>query len=315
MITASALPDAVKQASIATFQVLAEAEAAVHGTTIDKVHFHEVGAIDSIVDIVGAQYAMHLLGVEHVVCSPLPLGGGTVKCDHGIMPVPAPATAMLVRGIPAYGGPVPFELVTPTGAALVKQRAASFGPQPAMKVESIGYGSGMRDLDDRPNVLRVLLGELIASPRTETITVLEANIDDMSGELFPPLVESLLSAGARDAFLTPVLGKKGRPAQQITVLCDAEESGALARVLFANATTFGVRMREEKRLVLARKFKHVRTPWGEVHVKMGSLDGTAYQAAPEFEDCAKAARAAGVPVRRVYEAALAAAARGEFLDA
>lgn len=316
IINGGALPAQVKEAAIATFQLLANAEAAVHGTTPEKVHFHEVGAVDSIVDIVAAQYALHLLGIEDVQCSPLNTGSGTVEAAHGVMPVPAPATALLLQGKPTYSDGVQAELVTPTGAALVAQRASAFGPAPSMIAEAIGYGSGQRDLPDRANVLRVVIGECAALlPGLETISVIEANIDDMSGELFPPLLEDLIERGARDAFITPLLGKKGRPAHCVTVLCDAAKVQELARALFAGSTTLGVRIREEKRIVLDREWKSVHTLWGEVRIKIGSHEGVHRSAAPEFEDCRTAAEAAKVPVRQVYEAALAAALKGEFTDA
>jgi len=305
------LPDPVKEGAKETFRRLAEAEAAVHGTTIEKVHFHEVGAIDSIVDIVAAHFCLHYLGIERVIASPLHVGSGTVKCAHGVMPVPAPATARLLVGKPTYGGDVQGELVTPTGAALMAHLARSFGGAPGLKVEHIGYGCGTRDIADRPNVLRVLVGEQACAGdgpcADETITVVEANLDDMTGELFPPLVEALLAAGARDAFLTPVLGKKGRPAHLVTALCDAARLDAVTDALFVNSTTLGLRIREERRIVLDREWKEVSTPWGGVKVKIGRRGGALHTAAPEYEACRAVAAAAGVPVRRVYEAALAAA--------
>lgn len=314
IISRGELPEPVKEAAIATFRVLAEAEAKVHDSTPEKIHFHEVGAVDSIVDIVGAQYALHLLNVDEVVVSPLHVGAGTVRCEHGVMPVPAPATAVLLQGKPTYGGNVEGELVTPTGAALIAQCAKRFGPAPAMRVEAIGYGSGTRDLPDLPNVLRVMIGEADAGSATEMISVVEANIDDMTGELFPPLIGALLNAGARDAFVTPVLGKKGRPAHCITVLCDEPRVSDIVRTLFEHSTTFGVRLRTERRFVLERDWRDVATPWGNVRVKTGRRNGDIVTVAPEFEDCRKAAESAGVPVRRVYEAALAAAARKEYRD-
>ncbi len=312
------LPEAVKRAAIATFEIIAEAEAEVHGTDKEKVHFHEVGAIDSIVDIVAAQHAKHLLGIEAVYVSPLHLGSGAVKCAHGVMPVPAPATALILRGKPVYGGEVAGELVTPTGAALAVQWAGAFGPMPEMTVETIGHGSGARDLPDRANVLRVQIGEAAGAalaggglPNLETITVLEANVDDMTGELFPPLLEALLEAGARDAFVTSILGKKGRPAHCITVLCDEAKTRNAADALFKNSTTLGVRMRQERRAVLERSWETVSTPWGAVRVKIGHYDGARNSAAPEYEDCKQVAGVAGVAVRNVYDAALAALARGK----
>ncbi len=314
------LPEAVKAAAKETFRILAEAEAAVHGTTIEKVHFHEVGAIDSIVDIVAAHICLDYLGIEAVISSPLHVGSGTVKCAHGIMPVPAPATARLLLGKPTYGGDVQGELVTPTGAALVVSRVSSFGGAPQMNVEHIGYGSGTRDISDRPNVLRVLIGEQACTDtghcgEGEIITVMEANLDDMTGELFPPLVEALLDAGARDAFLTPILGKKGRPAHLVTALCDEEQADAVAEALFLNSTTLGLRMRTESRRVLERKWVKVDTAWGAVSVKLGMRGEVVNSAAPEYEECRVRAEAAGVPVRHVYEAALAAAYQGESRNA
>lgn len=317
IINRGLLPKSVKEAAIETFELIAVAEAQVHGTTKDKIHFHEVGAIDSIVDIVAAQLAFHLLGIEKVVSSPLHVGSGTVRCAHGVMPVPAPATALLLVGIPTYAGKVEGELVTPTGAALVKQRAKEIGPMPAMTVEAIGYGAGTKDLPDRANVLRVLIGAAASGALgdTEPITIVEATLDDMSGELFPPLVQALLAAGARDAFLTPALGKKGRPAHVITALCDDTKLNAVAAALFANSTTLGLRTRQESRIVLQRSFRKVATPWGEVRVKIGNFNGEANSAAPEFEDCAALAAANAATVRAVYEAALAAALKGEYVEA
>ena len=312
IIRGGALPESVKAAAIQTFELLAEAEAAVHGTTIDKIHFHEVGAVDSIVDIVAAQYAMHLLGVERFYASALHVGAGAVRCDHGWMPVPAPATAKLLEGKPTYGGEVQGELVTPTGAALIVQCVSSFGAAPVMRVERIGYGSGTRDYPDRPNVLRVLIGEIDADQAAESITVMEANIDDMNPELLPALLSALLGAGARDAFITPILGKKGRPAHCVSALCDADNTHAVSEAFFQHSTTLGVRMREERRLVLERSWKSVRTPWGPVRVKLGMRAGAVSNAAPEFEECRARADAAGVPVKQVYETALAAAIKGEF---
>lgn len=301
------LPQPVREASIETFRRIGVAEAEVHGTTVEKVHFHEVGAVDSIVDIVGAHLALHQLGVTHILASPLHVGSGTVQCAHGLMPVPAPATALLLKGIPSYGGEVDGELVTPTGAALIAQLAAQFGPMPAMTVDTTAYGAGTKELADRPNVLRVLIGEMAAvDARDETVVVMEANIDDMHGELFPPLVEALMAAGARDAFVAPVLGKKGRPAQLITVLCDRDRVQPLAAILFRESTTFGVRYREERRVVLERAWHEVHTSYGAVRIKIAKYDGQTVTRAPEFDDCRKLAGAADVPVRTVYDAAVAA---------
>ena len=305
IIDRGSLPEDVRGAAKETFRRIAEAEAKVHGTTIEKVHFHEVGAIDSIVDIVGAHFCLRELRCEGIAASPLHVGAGTVQCAHGVMPVPAPATALLLEGIPCYGGDVQAELVTPTGAALLGQ-LASFGPMPAMTITRMGYGSGMRDLPDRANVLRVIEGESSASRATESVTIIETNVDDMAPELIPVLIDEVLRAGARDVFVVPITGKKGRPAHLITVLSDPIKANDLAAVMFRNSTTLGVRMRQEQRICLDRTWTSVETPWGPVRVKIGRFGAERTVASPEFEDCKTVAEAAGVPVLHVYRAALAA---------
>jgi uncharacterized protein (TIGR00299 family) protein len=310
------LPQNVKAASLETFRRIAQAEADVHGSTPEKVHFHEVGAVDSIVDIVGAHLALDQLKPDRIEASSLHVGSGTVKCAHGVMPVPAPATALLLKNVPSYGGEVEGELVTPTGAALIAQLAQKFGPQPELTVDSVGAGAGTRDLPDRPNVLRVLIGQAASvSTANQTIVVIEANIDDMNPELFPPLVHDLLAAGARDAFLTPILGKKGRPAHLVTALADDAAVSRVTDTLFRGSSTLGLRMRREERICLDREWKNVRTPWGEVRVKLGRRNGSLTNSAPEFEDCARVAESAKVTVRQVYDAAHAAATRGEWTNA
>ena len=316
IIEAGDLPEIVKEASLATFRRIAECEAEVHGSTIEKVHFHEVGAVDSIVDIVGTHLALYQLKPDRIVSSPLHVGSGTVKCAHGIMPVPAPATALLLRGVPSYGGDVDGELVTPTGAALMAQLAESFGPMPVMTVTTIGAGSGTKDIPDRPNVIRAIFGEEVASVGSgESIVVMEANIDDMNPELFPPLVSDLLENGARDVFLTPILGKKGRPAHLITVLVDEALVPVVSDTLLAGSSTLGLRMRTETRIVLDRKSRQVKTQWGSVSVKVGSYKGVVRSSAPEYEECERVARESKVTTREVYEAAFAAAIKGEYIDA
>lgn len=310
------LPGDVKRASLDTFQRIAVAEAEVHGSTPEKIHFHEVGAVDSIVDIVAAHLALHQIAPDRIESSPLHVGSGTVKCAHGIMPVPAPATALLLRGIPSYGGTVDGELVTPTGAALIAQLAQRYDSQPAMATDRIGVGSGTRDLPDRPNVLRVMLGQPTQQRLgRETITVIEANVDDMNPELYPPLVDALFAAGARDAFITAITGKKGRPGHLVTALVDAEKAEAVAEALFANSTTLGLRLCIEERITLDREWKRATTPWGAVKVKIGRRNGRLLNRAPEFDDCRRVAEAANVTVRAVYEAASAAAVKGEWEEA
>ena len=315
IIEAGDLPDGVKEASLETFRRIAECEAEVHGTTIEKVHFHEVGAVDSIIDIVGTHLALHQLRPEKIVSSALHVGSGTVKCAHGIMPVPAPATALLLRGVPSYGGDVDGELVTPTGAALIAQLAHSFGPMPTMTVSDIGVGSGTKDIPDRPNVIRAIFGETVqTSGSGESVVVIEANIDDMNPELFTPLVNDLLENGALDAFLTPILGKKGRPAHLITVLVDEALVSVVADTLLNGSSTLGLRMRREERITLDREWKSVETDWGSVKVKIGSYKGVVSSTAPEYDDCERLARETNVTTREIYEAAFAAAIKGEFVD-
>ncbi|GMW01271.1 MAG: UPF0272 protein Cgl2470/cg2715 [Candidatus Hydrogenedentota bacterium] len=314
IIEKGTLPDAVKAASIETFRRIAVSEAEVHGTTIERVHFHEVGAIDSIIDVVSANFCLHQLGVNRVEASVLQVGGGTVKCAHGLMPVPAPATALLLKDIPHQGGDAALgELLTPTGAALLGQWCKRFGAMPAMNNTRVGYGSGEKDLPDRPNVVRATLGDSAGGRlATESIAVLDAHVDDMNPELIPGIVTTAMDQGALDAFLTPVLGKKGRPATLITVLCDPAKAETIARTMFQSSSTLGIRVREDRRWVLPRVWKIAATRYGEVRVKIGMLDDVPTVASPEFEDCKLRAEAAGVPVQTVYAEAVACAVRGEL---
>lgn len=315
MIQGAALDAKAKAAAVSTFELIGEAEAEVHGVPVEKVHFHEVGAVDSIMDIVLANAALASLEIGRVICSPLVTGSGTVTCDHGVMPVPAPATALLLRGIPWSAGDVPCELVTPTGAALAKQWAEAFRPMPDMRTDAVGYGAGTRDLPDRANVLRVLVGEFLEHlPALESIAVLETTIDDMNPELSALLVPIVLQAGARDVFVAPVMAKKGRIAQHVTVLADPAKAAVMARLIFQNSTTLGVRVREERRWALPRETRCVETPWGKVPVKTGQLQGETVASSPEFEACRALAETNALSVRTVYEAALAAALKGEFVD-
>lgn len=314
IINKAAMDSVAKAQALAAFTHIGEAEAAVHGVPVEKVHFHEVGAVDSIMDIVLANAALQQLGIEQVFCSPLVVGSGTVTCDHGVMPVPAPATALLLRDIPWQAGDVACELVTPTGAALVKQWAKSFSPLASMTTRVVGYGAGTRDLPDRANVLRVFIGETTDGMAClEPVTILETTIDDANPEITALLIPILMQAGARDAYITPVLAKKGRLAQHLTVLTDREKVEALMHLLFTSSATLGVRIREELRRVLPREVRHVETPWGKVDVKVGILDGNINSAAPEFETCRVLADQHGIAVRTVYDHAMAAAAKGDFV--
>lgn len=288
------------------FTRLAEAEAAAHGISVDKVHFHEVGAADAIVDIVGACAGLEALGIEKLVCSPIPTGSGTVECAHGILPVPAPATAELLRGVPLAACDEPGELTTPTGAAILTTLAESFGPLPPMRLASIGYGAGTRENRSRPNILRVLIGDLPvpAGDAPESILVLETQVDDATGQNVAYAVERLLEAGALDVFTVPIGMKKGRPGQLVTVLCRPTDAAALEAILFGETTTLGVRRHECQRTALERTTQTVTTRFGALRVKVGRRGDQVVQAWPEYEDCAAAARTHGVPLRTVQDAAL-----------
>ncbi|CAM9495464.1 unnamed protein product [Ectocarpus fasciculatus] len=333
MIMESGLPPAVKERSVRVFTELGEAEAKTHGSTLDQVHFHEVGAIDSIIDTVGVVYALHLLGVEKVYCSALPMSEGTVWTAHGILPVPAPATLRLMVGLPTCPGPksAKGELVTPTGAALVRVLSSEFGRPPFFTPGAVGIGAGTKDFDKHPNILRVILGEapppppseepqlvehLRASPAdgvrergswtTRQLSVLEANIDDMTGEAAGYLMEVLLEAGCLDAWLCPILMKKGRPAFTVSVLCEQRDQERFVRLLFTESSTLGVRRRSVERCALRRKTVSVSTTFGDVLVKVAWLDGVVVSTKPEYEDCKVLATNAGVPLQAVTDQARAA---------
>jgi uncharacterized protein (TIGR00299 family) protein len=269
------------------------------------VHFHEVGAIDSIVDIVGSVVGLRWLGAERFVSSPLNVGTGTVSMSHGVFAVPPPATARLVAGVPVYGAGE-GELLTPTGALLVTAHATSYGPLPGLAPEAVGYGAGARDTPGRPNVLRVVVGEETDVAAAQTVLVLETEIDDMSPQLFGPLFDRLLQAGALDVYYTSIQMKKGRPGVLLTAIVPPERRFAIEEVLFAETTTLGVRYQEWQRTVLARERVLVDTPYGPVAVKVARRQGAVQNAQPEFDDCLRLATARGVPVKEVWAAALAA---------
>ena len=310
IIEESALAESVKQKATSIFRVLAEAEARVHGTTAESVHFHEVGAVDAIVDIVGACVGLHLLGVERVVVSPLPMGHGWVECQHGRIPLPAPATVEILKGAPVYSANVEGELVTPTGAAIVKTLAHSFGHMPQMRVQNTGYGAGNTEFPF-PNLLRVFVGETDSSVPFHKVSIVETNIDDMNPEFYNSAMEKLFLAGALDVFTTPICMKKNRPGALLTVICPEEKADAVSEVVLRETTSFGVRVTSGERRCLDRRWVDVKTEFGTVKVKAGSLRGEDLTISPEYEDCKKAAEIAGVPVRRVYEEAAAAFKRGQ----
>ena len=305
MIGAAALPPRAKARALAVFGRLAEAEGAVHGVPPDEVWFHEVGAVDSIVDIVGACLLLEQLDVDQIVCAPLPMGSGRIHTAHGWIPVPAPATLEVLRGWPVFSGPAGREHVTPTGAALVAA-LASPGAFPSMVIERSGYGAGTRDPADHPNVVRAVLGRPIDATSPERVTVLEAQMDDLSGEHAPPLLDALFAAGALDAYVAPVLMKKGRPGMLVTALATPARAAEVERALLRHGSTFGVRRQTADRRVLSRRHVAVETRYGPVRIKLGLLDGDVVHAAPEFEDVAAAAKAHQVPVPRVHAAAIAA---------
>jgi pyridinium-3,5-bisthiocarboxylic acid mononucleotide nickel chelatase len=303
------LPSGVRADAARIFQRLAEAEASAHGTTPEAIHIHEVGALDAIADIVGAAWGIRHLGLDRIQVSPLNLGSGFVKAAHGQMPVPAPGTAALLTGVPAYGSPIPVELTTPTGAAILTTLAAAYGPLPQMTIEKVAYGAGQRDLAEQANLLRLVVGEAAASLEGDQIAILEANIDDMNPQFFEPLLDRLFEAGALDAFLVPLIMKKSRPATLLTVLADLPAADRCAAVILRHSTTFGVRSHTARRWKLPRDLIRVETPYGSALVKRGFQDGKLAILSPEFDDCRRLASAAGVPIHVIYDAAREAAAR------
>lgn len=307
----SGLPRGDAASAEAVFRRLAEAEARVHRCALEEVHFHEVGAVDAIVDIVGAVVALRLLGVEKAISGPVRTGTGSVACDHGVLPVPAPATAELLRGVPSVGTEIQGELTTPTGAALLTTLAEEFGPRPAMAVRSVGYGAGSAERDELPNLLRVFVGEALGAEETDTVEVMEANLDDLSGEVAGHVLERALGAGALDAYIVPVHMKKNRPGMVLTLIAEPAAAPRLAELLLRETTTFGVRRHGAARRKLRREWASVRTRFGEVRVKLGYLGKRLVQASPEYEDCRRAADRHHKPLKTVYEAAVEAFRRSQ----
>ena len=311
LIHDAALAGPVKQTAIRAFELLGHAEAKVHNVPVEEIHFHEVGAVDAIVDIVAASAGIHSLNAAAWHSSPINVGGGTVVCAHGTFPVPAPATADLLRGLPTYSAHVQQELVTPTGAALLRAIDPIFGPQPEMRVERIGYGAGTRNSKDFPNVLRISVGEAseteaVAGLNCETVTVMETALDDLSPQVLAYVAETALARGALDAMLTPVIMKKGRQGTLLTVLCNPADSAALERLILTETSTLGVRIRQERRTCLERGHIPVATEYGEIRIKVGTLGGETMNAAPEYEDCRAAAARHKVAIKQVQQAAIAA---------
>ena len=294
MIQAAGIPAEAKAKAERIFRCLGEAEATVHGVDIEKVHFHEVGAVDSICDIVGISVALDLLGIDRLHCSPINVGSGTVKTEHGILPVPAPATAKLLEGKPIYARGPALELTTPTGAAVVAALATGFGAMPAMRVKAIGYGAGDHDFSDHANVVRVMIGDSSGASEATTVSVIEANIDDASPQLIGYAMELMLAAGALDAIVIPVQMKKGRPGVMVQVIAEPEKREELAAILFRETTTLGMRFYEAERRVQAREWLNVLTPYGVVRVKAGT-EGFA----PEYEDARQIAAVTGIPLKQI----------------
>jgi len=309
VIEKAALSTGVKTTAIQIFEALGQAEAEIHNTSLEQVHFHEVGAVDAMVDIVCAAVGAESLAVEEWICSPLNVGGGTVECEHGTLPVPAPATLKLLRGAPVYSSGPQFELVTPTGAAIVKTLCSRFESFPQMKIAQTGYGAGTRDFPEHPNLLRLTIGESAganssAGLSNDKITVLEANLDDLNPQVLAYAMERLLAEGALDVFSVPVQMKKSRSGALLTVLAKTEDALRLTKLIFAETTTLGVRRREEERHTLPRRWETVATTWGPVRIKIANLNGSVANYAPEYEDCRALAAAHHVPLKQVIHEAV-----------
>ena len=303
LIATSALSPASQEKAINLFRKLAEAEAAIHEMSVEQVHLHEVGALDSIIDIVGSVFALEWFGADRIVVSPINTGSGMVKCAHGLFPVPAPATARLRTGVPIYAKGPSMELTTPTGALLLTGHAQEFGPLPAMRVDRIGYGAGDRDFVGFPNVLRVYVGQTAERPNEERVTVMQCEIDDMNPQLYGVLMEHLLAAGALDVFFVPVQMKKNRPGTLVTVLSPPDRRDALSQIVFRETTTLGLRYHDVLRECLRREQIEVQTPWGPVRMKVARRGEALMNASPEFEDCRRLAAEHQVPVKDVQAAA------------
>ena len=302
LIADSDLSSTAKKNSLEIFKRIAQVEAAIHDTTMEKIHFHEIGAVDSIVDIVGGVVAIEALKLDKIYASPLNVGEGFVQSDHGCLPVPAPATLKLLQGIPVFSNGIKKELTTPTGAAMIGFYADKFGSLPAMKIVGDGYGAGDHIIAEMPNMLRVVLGE-ISAESDEELVLIETNIDDMNPEFYEGTMQSLFKAGALDVYLTPIIMKKSRPANKISVLSSETDRQAMTEILLHETSSFGVRYFRIGRTVLEREMKTVNISWGSVRIKIGKFNGKVIQISPEYEDCKKIAYKEKVPVKQVYEEA------------
>jgi len=306
LIERSSLSADPRARAIALFRRLAEAEAGIHQMPVDQVHLHEVGALDSIIDIVGAVFGLQWFGADRIISSPLNVGGGTVQSAHGVFPVPAPATLRLLEGVPVYSSGVQMETVTPTGALLVAGHASAFGPMPAMRVERVGYGAGDRELPGTPNVLRVIVGHDDSAAHAQRVVALECEIDDMNPQIYGVLMEKLYAAGALEVFYTAVQMKKNRPGTLLTVVAPPDMRDALTGIVFRETTTIGLRYQDLLRACLDREIVVVETPVGPVRFKIARRDGEVLNASPEFEDCARAAAERSLPVKQVLGLAVQA---------
>jgi uncharacterized protein (TIGR00299 family) protein len=303
IIESSALSSPVKDKSSRIFTRLADAEAKVHGTTPDKIHFHEVGAVDSIVDNVGAVIGLELLGITRVMASAINVGSGTVTTAHGLLPIPAPATTELLAGIPFYQSSTPFELTTPTGAVIISTLCSSFGPLPPMKVNRIAYGAGDKEFPGLPNVLRLMIGQPIAGYEEDTSIVIETNIDDMSPQVYGYLIDKLMQQGAHDVYLTPIIMKKGRPAILLSVLTDKAKTDVVLDTIFRETTSIGVRIQEVGRKKLSREIREVETVYGLIRIKISKRGDEVLTITPEYEDCRRIAEEKQIPLKQVMEEA------------
>ncbi len=306
LIANSGISATAKKNSLEIFKRIAQVEAVIHNTTMEKIHFHEVGAVDSIVDIVGGVVAIESLQLDKIYASPLNVGEGFVQCAHGCLPVPAPATLKLLQGIPVFSSGVKKELTTPTGAAMIGFYADKFGSLPAMTIIGDGYGAGDHIIPEMPNMLRVVLGEISAQPAKpkefdEELVLIESNIDDMNPEFYEGTMESLFRAGALDVYLTPIIMKKSRPANKISVLAHEADRQVMSEILLHETSSFGVRYYRIGRTVLEREIKTVKTKWGLVKIKLGKLNGKVIQISPEYEDCKNVSRKTKVTVKNIYE--------------
>ena len=300
LISQSKLTSAVKNNSIEIFKRIAKVEAQIHNTTIQKIHFHEIGGIDSIIDIVGGVWAIESLNLDIIKSSPLNVGEGFVDCAHGRLPVPAPATLELLKGIPVFSNGIKQELTTPTGAAIIGFYAEKFESLPTMSITNEGYGAGSRIIPSLPNLLRVLVGNITIG-NTNNLVMIETNIDDMNPEIFETVMESLFGAGALDVYFSAIIMKKNRPATKISVLAECRSREKLSKILLTETSSFGVRFYSVDRLILDREVKKLKTSYGLIKIKLGKLDGKIVQAAPEFEDCRKISRTKKLPVKKIYD--------------